>query len=194
MSTMGNREDLLAGAKRCLYEKGYARTSIRDIATAAGVSMAAVGYHFGSKEALLNEAFRQANLEWAEEIAAALTVDEDAPDRFEQIWAKIIDSFAAHKALWAVNFEVIGQVDHVPEIRADLARNLAEARQGFAYPFEDRDAPPDDRTRWAMGSVYQALLTGLMAQLMIDPEHAMTAQDLATALKAIAAAIKPASS
>ncbi|MGH4006514.1 MAG: TetR family transcriptional regulator, partial [Pseudonocardiaceae bacterium] len=44
---MGNREDLLAGAKRCLYEKGYGRTTARDIAAAAGgVSLAAIGYHF----------------------------------------------------------------------------------------------------------------------------------------------------
>ncbi len=35
------------------YDKGYARTTARDIATAAGVSLAAIGYHFGSKEELL---------------------------------------------------------------------------------------------------------------------------------------------
>ena len=33
---MGNREDLLAGAKKCLYEKGYARTTARDIAPRPG--------------------------------------------------------------------------------------------------------------------------------------------------------------
>jgi AcrR family transcriptional regulator len=47
--TMGNREELIAGAKRCLIEKGFARTTARDIASASGVSLAAIGYHFGSK-------------------------------------------------------------------------------------------------------------------------------------------------
>ncbi|MGH3648185.1 MAG: TetR/AcrR family transcriptional regulator, partial [Micromonosporaceae bacterium] len=51
---MGNREALLEGAKRCFHEKGYARTTARDIAQASGVSLAAIGYHFGSKEALMN--------------------------------------------------------------------------------------------------------------------------------------------
>ncbi|MEV4311873.1 TetR/AcrR family transcriptional regulator [Actinocrispum sp. NPDC049592] len=179
---MGNREDLLAGAKRCLYTKGYARTSIRDIATEAGVSMAAVGYHFGSKEALLNEAFRQATLEWSEEIGRALA----GSTGFEEIWAGIIGSFTAHRALWAATFEVIGLAAHIEELRADLARNLADAREGLAYPFEDRDAPPDDRTRWAMGSLYQALLTGIMAQLLIDPTTPMTPQDITTAIHTIA--------
>jgi AcrR family transcriptional regulator len=191
MLDMGNREDLLAGAKRCLYAKGYAHTSIRDIATEAGVSMAAVGYHFGSKDALLSEAFRLANVEWAEEISAALaTVSEQGTaDRFEAIWTRIIESFRTHRPLWAVSFEVIGQIDHVPDIRAGLVANLAEARQGLAYPFEDRDAPADDRTRWAMGSVYQAMLTGLMAQMLIDPDTAMTARDMAVAFRAIGTGI-----
>jgi AcrR family transcriptional regulator len=34
---VGNREDLIAGAKRCLLEKGYVRTTVRDIAAASGV-------------------------------------------------------------------------------------------------------------------------------------------------------------
>jgi AcrR family transcriptional regulator len=42
---VGNREQLLEAAKRCLYEKGYSRTTARDIATAANVSLAAIGYH-----------------------------------------------------------------------------------------------------------------------------------------------------
>jgi AcrR family transcriptional regulator len=188
---MGNREDLLAGAKRCLYEKGYARTSIRDIATAAGVSMAAVGYHFGSKEALLNEAFRRANEEWAQEIGQALADASDlAPaDRFEATWTRVIESFKAHRPLWAATFEVVGQIDHVAELRKDLVESLAMARQGLAYPFEDRDPAPDDRVAWAVGSVHQALLTGLMAQLLIDPDNAMTAHDMAVALRTIGAGI-----
>src|SRR6516225_8755418 len=62
---MGNREALLAGAKRCLIEKGYARTTARDIAAASGVSLAAIGYHFGSKDALMNQAIYEFVGEWA---------------------------------------------------------------------------------------------------------------------------------
>jgi TetR/AcrR family transcriptional regulator, regulator of cefoperazone and chloramphenicol sensitivity len=39
-------------------EKGYEGTSVRDLATAAGVNVAAVSYHFGSKDALYHEALR----------------------------------------------------------------------------------------------------------------------------------------
>jgi hypothetical protein len=39
---MGNRDALLSAAKKCLLEKGYNRTTARDIASAAGVSLAAI--------------------------------------------------------------------------------------------------------------------------------------------------------
>ena len=53
---MGNREDLLAGARKVIIERGAAKATARDIAAAAGVSLAAIGYHFGSKERLITEA------------------------------------------------------------------------------------------------------------------------------------------
>jgi hypothetical protein len=45
-------------------EEGYARTTARDIAAAAGTSMAAIGYHFRSKDALLMAAMLEAFDEW----------------------------------------------------------------------------------------------------------------------------------
>src|SRR5215831_742706 len=128
---MGNREDLLAGAKRCLLEKGYARTTVRDIAAAAGVSMAAIGYHFGSKEALLNAALEEATREWGEDVGRALATAADPAvgpvERFEAIWTSVLDSFPEHRPLWAATFEVLGQVDGVPAVRAQLAEGLKDA-------------------------------------------------------------------
>jgi AcrR family transcriptional regulator len=39
-------------------EKGYEGASVRDLAAAAGVNVAAVSYHFGSKDALYHECLR----------------------------------------------------------------------------------------------------------------------------------------
>src|SRR5580700_9681402 len=82
LPAMGNREDLLAGAKRCLVEKGYAATTARDIAAASGVSLAAIGYHFGSKDALMNQAVYDSVGDWAMELQEALIAEgaaESAP-------------------------------------------------------------------------------------------------------------------
>ncbi|MGW4846159.1 TetR/AcrR family transcriptional regulator [Nocardia brasiliensis] len=188
---MGNREDLLAGARRCLLEKGYARTTVRDIATAAGgVSMAAIGYHFGSKEALLNEALAEANREWGVELERALTEarrPDNAPlDRFASSWSAVIDSIGTHRGLWAATFDTIAQAGHDPATKDQLAARMAEARGGLAHLLADTDAEVSDpRKAQALGAFYQVLLTGLAAQYLIDPEHAPTGADLAAAIREI---------
>ena len=56
MAQPSHRDQLIKGAIKCLQTKGYAHTTARDIASASGANLASIGYHFGSKEALLNEA------------------------------------------------------------------------------------------------------------------------------------------
>lgn len=63
---MGHREDLLEGAKRCLLEKGFVRTTARDIVKESGTNLASIGYHYGSKDALLTQAFVELVQEWGE--------------------------------------------------------------------------------------------------------------------------------
>ena len=49
---------LLAAAKRLFAEKGYEEVSTRELADAAGVNLAAIQYHFGSKAKLFSDAVR----------------------------------------------------------------------------------------------------------------------------------------
>ncbi|MBC2595391.1 TetR/AcrR family transcriptional regulator [Ruficoccus amylovorans] len=58
MSGKSTPERLLAAAEQCYVRYGYAGTSLRELTTLAGVNLAAVNYHFGSKEALLLEMAR----------------------------------------------------------------------------------------------------------------------------------------
>jgi len=186
---MGNREDLLAAAKRCLYERGFARTTARDIATAAGTSLAAIGYHFGSKDALLNEARIQAIAEWYDELGRALAAssepDATPMERFEAIWTRMIELFGAHRALWSVSFEMLAQIDQTPEVRRAVADAQQQARLRLASLFHNIDATLDEKSAWVVGSFYLALLPGVMAQWLIDPEHAPSGRDLADALRTI---------
>jgi AcrR family transcriptional regulator len=49
------KEKILDTAERLIGQRGYAATSLRQIIAEAGVNLAAVHYHFGSKEELLDE-------------------------------------------------------------------------------------------------------------------------------------------
>jgi len=188
MLTVGNREDLLRGALKCLLNKGFLRTTARDITAASGVSLAAIGYHFGSKEALLSEALIQAIGEWADEMggAPAEPLSGDPIDRFETAWTGTISSFPKHRRLWAVQFEVMAHLDDLPEVRKAFAAAQREGRLGLAQLFHDIDPADDPEHAVKIGAFYQALLVGVAALWEVDPATAPDAHDLAGALRLIA--------
>ena len=59
MSTDSTRDRILDAAETLFAEKGIASTSLRELTAAAGANLAAVHYHFGSKDALVHEVFRR---------------------------------------------------------------------------------------------------------------------------------------
>ncbi|MFB9674834.1 TetR/AcrR family transcriptional regulator [Streptosporangium vulgare] len=194
---MGNREDLLAGARRCLEEKGWARTTIRDITAAAGgVSMAAIGYHFGSREALLNAALIEAIDEWGAETGRSLSGHAEPgatpAEQYEAMWARIIESFIAHRPLWIASFEAFLQAEHYPELRRHLASGQAEGRRGLAAILTgvQEDTVGDDVTR-TLGAVQMALMGGVMTQWLLDPEQAPSAAQVVAGLRAIVGILDP---
>lgn len=57
MSTDTTRSAILTAAERLYAERGFGDVTLRDIVAAAGVNLAAVNYHFGSKDELIAELF-----------------------------------------------------------------------------------------------------------------------------------------
>jgi AcrR family transcriptional regulator len=193
---INNREALLQAAKVCLIEKGYNRTTARDIASTAGVSLAAIGYHFSSKEALLTEALLLAFGEWDRDLQhalrAAVPPDVAPAERFETIWAKIIESFETHRSLWVANFEIFAQMVSQPEARKIIADKVHLARAGLAAMFLNRDENSLDRTTvQTVGNFYHVLLSGLILQWLIDPVSALSAKDLTESLRTTAKGLDP---
>ncbi|MBI1907704.1 MAG: TetR/AcrR family transcriptional regulator [Rhodocyclales bacterium] len=77
------REHLLSVAAREFSRKGYARTSIRGIASAAGIQPASVYYHFSSKEDLFVAAHTAGMQEVARSVEAAVAARTDPWERLE---------------------------------------------------------------------------------------------------------------
>lgn len=160
---MGNREDLLEGAKRCLVERGWSNTTVRDIAAAAGVSHAAIGYHFGSRERLLVQAL----LEELDELDARMS-PAGPPAAAVARWQAVIESFTTDKSLWTSHLEAVAQAQRNDELRARLAEGQQRARTEMG------------------GSVALAVVLGLMIQSLIDPESTPTAAQTVAELRELA--------
>jgi AcrR family transcriptional regulator len=183
---MGHREDLLEGAKRCLYEKGYARTTARDIVAASGTNLGSIGYHYGSTQALLNAAMLSAMQEWGDAVAAALAAEDADEDRITGFWRRMIGTIETHRPLWLASIEAMLQGEHAAGLRAPMAAALQEGRSGMAAMITGRPEDTlDEETVRTVGSVQMALMSGVMVQWLVDPAHAPSAEDVAAGLRAL---------
>ncbi|MFF5448257.1 TetR/AcrR family transcriptional regulator [Streptomyces sp. NPDC012888] len=184
---MGNREDLMAGARRCLEEKGYLRTTVRDIAAAAGVSSAAIGYHFGSREALLNQALFAALDEWGEEVGSLRGAGETAEERYVDVWTRKVRSFTEQRWLWSASVEAFVHAQSSPGLLAVLAAGQRASRRQIAAQLrgvpEGEVAEADLR---GLASVQMAVMTGVMTQWLTDPECAPDGREIVSGLRALA--------
>lgn len=85
------KERILETAERSFAENGYAATSLRSIISEAGVNLAAVHYHFGSKEELLKAVIlRRAEPVNAKRLELLDKCEKAAPDL-----EKILEAFMA---------------------------------------------------------------------------------------------------
>ncbi|MCT9007200.1 TetR/AcrR family transcriptional regulator [Streptomyces rhizosphaerihabitans] len=193
---MGHREDLLEGAKRCLLEKGFVRTTARDIVKESGTNLASIGYHYGSKDALLTQAFVELVQEWGEKFDSPVAREVEpggSMERFHSVWARMLESFEDYRPVWAASMEIVTQGERVPELRDLMAKAQIEGRSGLVAMFTGQDEETlDEQTVKSLGGFYQALLNGLMVQWLFDPATASTADDLAEGLRRVIAGVREA--
>ncbi|WP_405841719.1 TetR/AcrR family transcriptional regulator [Streptomyces platensis] len=191
---MGHREDLLEGAKRCLLEKGYARTTARDIVAASGANLASIGYHYGSKDALMRQAIIASSEEWGTGVAQVPAGGEAGPadaeplERFAAVWDLFLQRIATEREFIAAQVEVLGLLPRDAALREAIGEVLPEGGEGLVAIFEGvPDTEVDAEAARVVGPFYQALLTGLMVQSLLTPDRMPTGRDLAAALRRVTA-------
>ncbi|MEU3316281.1 TetR/AcrR family transcriptional regulator [Streptomyces sp. NPDC006662] len=187
---MGHREDLLEGAKKCLTEKGFVRTTARDIVSASGTNLASIGYHYGSKDALLTQAFIALIEEWGAGWGAESAGADGSLERLRALWDGVVAQQGAAAPVWAASLEVALSRDEKPELKAMMAASQVQGRRGLVSLLtgapEDQLTERDERT---LGAVYQALLNGLMVQWLLDPATAPDGEEFAEGLRRLAEGI-----
>ncbi|MFJ6794181.1 TetR/AcrR family transcriptional regulator [Streptomyces sp. NPDC091268] len=181
---MGHREDLLEGAKKCLVEKGFVRTTARDIVKASGANLASIGYHYGSKDALLTQAFISLVEDWGDTFTAGIEGEGGSLERFRSVWDGVHAGQEASGPIWAASMEVALTRERLPELRQLLAASQGEGRRGMVAMFtgvpEEQVSEDDVRTA---GAFYQALLNGFMLQWLFDPESAASPAELTEGMR-----------
>ena len=86
------KDRILGAAEELFAQHGFAGTSLREVTSRADVNIAAVNYHFGSKENLVNEVFRRRMDDMSRERLAALQRAVGAhPGELEPILAAFVE-------------------------------------------------------------------------------------------------------
>lgn len=168
------KERILDTAERLFAGQGYAATSLRAIISEAGVNLAAVHYHFHSKEALLEAiVLRRAEPANRERLELLERFEREAGDQPLAL-EKVIEAFVEPAFRVArdpsrggpVFRQMIGRLyaegDMIPRILASHFRPLLE-RFGEALQRALPALPPDElfwRIHFAFGAITQALRGG----------------------------------
>ncbi|MFJ3897633.1 TetR/AcrR family transcriptional regulator [Streptomyces sp. NPDC090083] len=193
---MGHREDLLEGAKRCLLAKGFARTTARDIVKESGTNLASIGYHYGSKDALLAQAY----VSLVENTSDAFEGGDGGPaagaegapgslERFRWVWSNIVATMREPGSMWRLSMEVMAL--ELPEVREHLSAAQREGGRGLvALLMGVPEEEVTDETADTLGRFYLTLMTGLIAQWTFDPKTAPDGEALTEGLRQVVEGVR----
>lgn len=107
------------------------------------------------------------------------------PERLERFWTHLIDSFQTNKAVWLATFDIFTVAQRDPDVHAAVADGLEDARKLWATMLYAVD-PGDEQRARAIGSLHQALVSGILVQWLIDPDRAPSGEELAAGMQAMA--------
>jgi len=189
MGQISHRDQLVEGAIECLRTKGYSRTTARDIAAASNANLASIGYHFGSKEALLNEAITHACDEWTTRLGqAAFASGTESPlAQMGASWVAMLSSFEALRPVLIGLIEAVGQSAWSEDLRQELATHYKTSREQVAAMVRTSlgdDAEETGADAGVVASFLIAVCDGLVLQWLLDPEATPTGEQLLASLGA----------
>jgi AcrR family transcriptional regulator len=185
-----SKDRLLHGTLQCITERGYAATSSRDIAKAAGTNVASINYHFGSKDALVNEALGQCFAMWNQRVEEAFEAAAGLgpQEQLAAILRAAIDAFTESRTSVHACIESYAPALRSDELRERMAAGFANVRESAVRLATEHMAAvgvaaPDNLS--AITSVLMAVCDGLMLQWIADPEAIPNADETLDALAAI---------
>jgi AcrR family transcriptional regulator len=113
---------VLAAARECVAELGFASTSLREIARRSGVTSGAIQHHFGSYEAVLLAAVEDGVREIAARVDVAALPEEPTAQRVE----RIVDLIWSHyeRPEYLAYLEIYVNLTRDPNASAQARRSL----------------------------------------------------------------------
>lgn len=186
---MSHRDDLLQAAKTLILEKGFTGTTSRDLVSASDTNLGSIGYHFGSREALLSEALEALFDEWTDVLADAAFFDADAPplERLTASLKAIQETLGEHRALIRAFVEALAHAERSPAFRKQMRNHYRRTRRTVASFVETAvgpDAVKNGADPMMIALFLIAVFDGLAVQSRMAPGDTPSGDELVNALVA----------
>jgi AcrR family transcriptional regulator len=138
--SFSTRERILGVAETLFARHGFAGASLRQVTAAAKVNLAAVNYHFGSKESLIEEVFRRRLDELNRQRLAALAAVQASEPALEDVLDAFIrpaleQSMDAAGGAAFVRVLARAYAEHDERLRKFLSDNYGHVLREFAGAF-----------------------------------------------------------
>ncbi|MEM8602671.1 MAG: TetR/AcrR family transcriptional regulator [Cyanobacteria bacterium P01_H01_bin.121] len=165
-SATATKEQIINAAERLFAERGFAATTLRNVVSEAGVNLAAVHYHFGSKEELFRAAVaRFARPVVAEELALLAQLQaSDEPLTVEAILTALIkpclEFLMQDEETRIIRAQFMGRCRTEPgPIQSIAANEFNESQEAFLDVLQ-RVLPDQSRSQlhWKFDLVIAALI------------------------------------
>jgi AcrR family transcriptional regulator len=157
----------------CLRTHGIGGTTSRQITSTAGVNLAAITYHFGSKDELVAQALAHATRRWLAPVLEVLSRDQDPAIRMIAAVSAFRTAFEDAREILPAYFHALVQAPRSPAVQAVMNETVDEFRAILTrQTTEMRTAGylPSWVVPEAMATVLIAILDGLALQAIINPE------------------------
>jgi AcrR family transcriptional regulator len=190
---INHRDRLIDAALELLATKGYARTTARELVGASGASLASISYHFGSKDALLEEAIEIAFDRWTDEVTRIVRAEEGTPsERLARGLAEVLHAYERNRPALVAFVEALAQVERSAEIKRRLADYYERTRRMLGELIEEQADALEGIDARSAGSLLLAIVDGLIVQYLLDPARTPSGAELERLVKGLAATLNPA--
>lgn len=171
-SSERTREALLDAARRVVRDKGLAGTTSREITAAADANLAAITYHFGSKDELVAEALFDEIQRRVTPVLDALDGSGDPALRMLTAVQDLLGEFERSKRDTVVYLEALLLATRDAKYRRSalrIYRTIAERLAGTISELMDRGIVPTWVDPVAMASLILSVANGVALQTQLDP-------------------------
>ena len=163
---------LLEAARACIARRGLAATTSREIARQADANLAAITYHFGSKDHLVAEALLQGFRSWLAHTLAILKGDGDPAARTVMAIQMLLTTFEEHRDDAAAYLQALAHAPATDPLREGIVGLWAELRELLADDMRAVQAS-GELGAWVdpevMAAVLVAVTNGFVVQATVEP-------------------------